>query len=709
MNGGTKSKACLLLSIFLLGLACSSAAGRTIYVDTDASGANDGSSWADAYNYLQDALTDANSALKPVEIRVAEGIYTPDSNSTDPNGSGDREATFQLINGVTLKGGYAGFGEPDPNARDIELYETILSGDLNWDDDGYLNRDENSYHVLIASQTDASAVLDGFTVMGGNADGLDEDHYGGGIYNESGSPALIDCTFTSNSASYYDEPTWCGGGMANFNGSPTLTNCTFSDNWAGSAGGMYNEFSSVTLVNCTFIRNGRDGIENYHSDVTALDCIFSYNDGCGCSISGENTHTFTNCIFTSNTEWGMVAGYDSTAILTNCIFVRNSAYRGGGMKNVGVATLINCVFRENWATDDGGGLYNALGSASLFGCVFIANEARGASGYEGNGGGIHNYYGSITLTNCIFKENKAHDYGGGIDSTESTLTMDNCMFAGNSANRSGGGLSARNWSTTEMDNCTFVGNSAPDGKALACDSFSQKYPSSLQLMNCILWDGGNEIWNDDGSTITITYSDVESGWPGEGNIDIDPCFVEPGYWDQNDTPDQPWDDFWVDGDYHLLAGSPCIDAGDPNYVAGPNETDLDGKPRIIGGRIDMGAYEYSPPIQADVRIVPRTISLASSGKWIAAFLRLPEEYNIADIDPNSIFLENEIEPERFWLSEDNQIALIKFDREQVRNILSVGKIELTITGYLMDGQLFDGTDTIRILNKGGRKSAKWRK
>ncbi|MHC4642087.1 MAG: hypothetical protein ACYS32_10615, partial [Planctomycetota bacterium] len=88
-----------------------------ICVDVDAVGANDGSSWENAYNFLQDALIEADSALKPVEICVAEGTYTPDSNSADPNGSGNRTATFRLIDGVTLKGGYAGFGEPNPNAR----------------------------------------------------------------------------------------------------------------------------------------------------------------------------------------------------------------------------------------------------------------------------------------------------------------------------------------------------------------------------------------------------------------------------------------------------------------------------------------------------------------------------------------------------------------------------------------------------------------
>ncbi|MHC4216096.1 MAG: GLUG motif-containing protein, partial [Planctomycetota bacterium] len=103
---------------------------KTIFVDCDAEGANNGASWTDAYNYFADALVDANSDIHVLEIRVANGTYYPDANTAEPNGSGDREATFGLINSVAIYGGYAGAGAPDPNACDIELYETILSGDL---------------------------------------------------------------------------------------------------------------------------------------------------------------------------------------------------------------------------------------------------------------------------------------------------------------------------------------------------------------------------------------------------------------------------------------------------------------------------------------------------------------------------------------------------------------------------------------------------
>src|SRR4030042_6051166 len=131
--------------------------GTIHYVDDDATGANDGSCWEEAFVYLQDALAAAHYGD---EILVAQGIYKPDQGSGVT--TGDREATFQLINGVTIKGGYAGLGEPDPNARDVDLFHTILSGDLNGDDvdvpePGDLwyesTRADNSFHVVVGSGT----------------------------------------------------------------------------------------------------------------------------------------------------------------------------------------------------------------------------------------------------------------------------------------------------------------------------------------------------------------------------------------------------------------------------------------------------------------------------------------------------------------------------------------------------------------------------
>lgn len=204
----------LAISVFLIAISVAFAEGKIIYVDDDAIGANDGTSWADAYNYLQEALADADSAEKPVEIRVAQGIYKPDQGLMAIPEFDWREATFQLINGVTLKGGYAGLGQPDPNARDIEFYETILSGDLNGDDaeivilpDLFLEstRAENSYHVVTGNLSDETAMLDGFVITSGNADGAGSNGYGGGGYSHQGNPRLTNCAFTKNSASWGEE------------------------------------------------------------------------------------------------------------------------------------------------------------------------------------------------------------------------------------------------------------------------------------------------------------------------------------------------------------------------------------------------------------------------------------------------------------------------------------------------------------------------
>ncbi|MHC4500003.1 MAG: right-handed parallel beta-helix repeat-containing protein, partial [Planctomycetota bacterium] len=232
---------------------------RMIYVDANTPDNNDGSNWANAYKYLQDALADANADPNFVEIYVADGNYYPDANTSEPNGSGNRAATFQLINGVALYGGYAGYGAPDPNERDIELYETILSGDLDGNDVDVNDpcdlrtepsRGENSYHVVTGSGADPNAVLDGFTITAGSANGSDPCHRGGGMYNDSGSPTLANCTFSGNWAE--DK----GGGMFTRDSSPAATDCIFSHNSADNGGGMCNYNNGNPIVaNCTFIGN----------------------------------------------------------------------------------------------------------------------------------------------------------------------------------------------------------------------------------------------------------------------------------------------------------------------------------------------------------------------------------------------------------------------------------------------------------------------
>ena len=239
--------------LLLLWLMCGSATGSVIiYVDGDAGGANDGSSWCDAYNYLQDGLA---AAVSGDEIRVAEGTYMADRSTSRPGGTGDRRETFQLVSGVMVRGGYAGCGQVDPDGRDREVYETVLSGDIG--EAGVAA--DNSYHVVTGSGTDANTVLDGFTITGGNADAAPSLYrFGGGMYNESGSPTVSNCIFIGNSASLYQGGGMINGGPAN----PVIINCTFSGNSAGNGGGaMYNYYgSSPSLTSCIFWQNGPNQI-----------------------------------------------------------------------------------------------------------------------------------------------------------------------------------------------------------------------------------------------------------------------------------------------------------------------------------------------------------------------------------------------------------------------------------------------------------------
>ncbi len=537
--------------VFVSAGSAGIAVGKVVYVDGRASGADNGTSWADAYNYLQDALT---VAQYDDEIWVAQGIYKPDEDSAHPNGTGSRTATFRLKNGVAVKGGYAGFGQPDPNARDFEVYETILSGDLDGNDVDVNDpadlldeptRAENCYHVVTGSGTDLTAVLDGFTITAGNADGSYRHENGAGMYNESGSPTVRNCIFIRNAADYH-------------------------------AGGMYNtQASETTLTSCTFIENyGRatgGGITNNHSSrPTLVSCTFSHNS------TGSNG--------------GAMRNIDSSPTLTNCTFIGNSARTYGGGMNSHTThdsqtpcdlLLTNCTFSRNKSRVNGGGMYSYHASAMLTNCTFIGNSA------EYNGGGMHNHGTSAMLTNCTFTGNWAGQFGGGMHNwNQSDVNLTNCIFSGNSAD-SGGAICNRRDCNPTLTSCILWGNAATQGDNIC-----------LALYH---WAGQTFT-----AGITVSYSDVEGGdagvhvetgctlnW-GEGNIDTDPLLVDP-----------------VAGDYHLSVGSPCIDAGDPAYIPSLGETDIDGEPRVMGGRVDMGIDEFTSTPTPFIGISPTEFQFSS--------------------------------------------------------------------------------------------------
>ncbi len=274
-----------------------------IYVDDDAPNGGDGTSWANAFKYLGDALDNCSA---PSDILIAKGLYSPDRDTSHPGGTGDRNATFTLFKDVIIKGGFAGIGVPDSNARDINTYKTILSGDLDSNDIGDLDdpsRGENCYTVVFADGTDATAVLDGIIITAGNANYNDWfgmtpwTSSGGGVYCRWGSSlTLTNCIFAKNSTMYN------GGGMF---GKGTLVNCTFNGNSASQGGGMVGEG-------------------------TLLNCIFSWNTavmGGGMEAVVDSSLTLTNCTFSDNSAdlyGGGIYNFDGCPLLTNCIFWGNT-------------------------------------------------------------------------------------------------------------------------------------------------------------------------------------------------------------------------------------------------------------------------------------------------------------------------------------------------------------------------------------------------
>ena len=352
----------LLLRVAVIGLLAAPCGASVIYVDDDAPLGGNGLTWDTAFSYLQDALAVAQTAD---DIRVAQGTYKPDQDEEGNVTAGDREATFQLANGVAIYGGYAGLGTADPNERDIALYETVLSGDLAGNDEpDFANRGENSYHVVTCTDAVAVATLSGFLVTAGYANGPAPYERAGGLYNW-GNPTVVQCEFSNNFA------VAAGGGVRNsLNCSPQFTECLFSDNSVeGSGGGVANYADCTpTFLRCTFINNTAQkggGMLDSTSVLAITDCVFSGNSASqegGGLFSWQNIATLTDTRFVSNAAlWGGgLYAFDSTPSLSNCVFDGNAAENSGGgvCNNVSNSTLIDCTITDNAAAVYGGGMMN---------------------------------------------------------------------------------------------------------------------------------------------------------------------------------------------------------------------------------------------------------------------------------------------------------------------------------------------------------------
>ncbi len=531
MKATPNLKNLLTISIILLGFSCTVAAGKVIYVDADAAPSGGGQSWNTAYMYLQDALYEPPASGD--QIWVAKGMYKPDEDEGGNVTADDRTATFQLINGVALYGGFTG-DETSVDERDWETNETILSGDLDGNDVGFANNGENSYNVVTGSGTDATAVLDGFTVTAGNA-------------NEG----------------LYPNTTCAGGGVLNYSGRPTLTNCRLSGNSGKSGGGIANwDYSSPTITNCTISGNiAENPVANSHAHGGGIYCKY------------DSSPTITNCSITNNTVrgdyadgGGIACKYDSSPLITNCMITENTvdqtsssnASQGGGIYcyDNSNPTIINCAIGGN-ATD----------------------------GYFG--GGAYFYYSDPNIINCTITDNDSNYSGGGVYCKNSNLTITDCTFSNNSADWFGGGFCCYD-SNAAIINCILWGDWASSGQEIAIGSstLTVSYSDVMGGEEGVSSDAGTLIWGEGNIEFDPLFVDPD-------NDDyhlraVSPCI------DAADNTAVPADTADLDNDGDTSERTPLDLDGKSRFFDHPLKPDTGNSAPGYPDIVDMGAHEFDP-------------------------------------------------------------------------------------------------------------------
>ena len=519
----------LVVALLLAALALPAWAG-ILHVDASATGAGTGASWAHAYTDLSDALAAASPGD---ELWVAAGSY-------HPGAPGDRTATFLLVSGVAVYGGFDGT-ETHRAQRDAAANVVILSGDLddddtygagaNWWQFNWTGSGNNSYHVVTGSGADATALLDGVTIRSG----------------VGSDPALLG-----------------GGGLLVLGGAPTLRDVTFQYNAVGYG-------SSAYLSDCTSTFEG---------------CVIkdAYTCNCGSGgwvsgilVAGASDVAFVDCDFlnhyyVSSMHQGRGAAltidFGASAMIVGCRFIGNQT---GNFYAIGGGTAY------------GAGV-NALGDVVVDRCQFLDNFAHAGAGLT--------IWSNAVVTNSLFARNEvvSHpensavdvgDYGGGlltVGGSGDSVEITNCTFVDNNGSK-GAGLALYAANTAVLRNLIVYDNFA-DPAAPGED------PIWILKQNLV---GDYDVAHSlvEGLLQTEPGEDPPNPASFPGCLDTPPLLVDmPG------------------GDYRLSSSSPGIDAGDGAALPAGLLLDVAGAPRLLDDPttpdtgpgappvIDLGAHEF---------------------------------------------------------------------------------------------------------------------
>lgn len=305
--------------------------------------------------------------------------------------------------------------------------------------------------------------------------------------------------------------------------------------------------SGAPSVRCAFLTNGATLTGFTLTNGGTWLMSQSNVDWSGAGIWCASNATVSNCVVIGSYAYGAGGGV-CNGTYYNCLIASNSAFQGGGAAN---ATLLNCalVGNKTISTSDGKGC-GAL-QCVMTSCTLAGNR----TGYQGGGVSFG------TLTNCTLIGNSINFFGGGAYSA----TLYNCLVISNSSGSFGGGAMS-----STLNNCSLVGNH------VTTPGYSFGGARGCTLKNCIIYFNSTYYGPDDyDSQYSVLNYCCTKPLPtsGVGNITNAPLFID-----------------LLGGNFRLQTGSPCINAGNNGYASGT--TDLDGRPRIVGGTVDMGAYEF---------------------------------------------------------------------------------------------------------------------
>lgn len=469
----------------------------TLYVDASAPSSGSGYSWGGAFKTLDEALFVAQTCTNITTINVAAGTYKPSKkpyyNGIEITSADSRDVTFYLRENLSLYGGFpSGGGQRNPSVN-----TTILSGDLGTANDA----SDNAYHVVVAVSTSVTptALVDGFTITGGNANGTGtfsingltvNRNSGGGVYTRYGANTISNNIITSNAASAV------GGGIYNQGGpgglmatSNTITNNTISNNTATSnGGGIYsvlctNAVSNNSITGNTAANGG--GLFTNGGTHTVSNNSFSNNtvssNGGGIQFSGGSTCTLTTNTIDNNTATGSGGGlYSASGTITsiNNVYYSNSAANGGAIYLTGGYnhSFTNNTVYNNTASVNGGGLFtNSNTNAAFTNNIFWANTlsgsatTQGADYYEGGtpGNNFNTNMMQLASSTYTFSGSGAYDLGA---SSGGNIFSTNPLFV----------------NTADPDGADNMDRTADDGLRIPCSSPATESGSGIVATTDIL-------------------------------------------------------------------------------------------------------------------------------------------------------------------------------------------------------------------------------